>query len=235
MAKNGLAEYKITDLDAADRPRERLEKNGAASISNTELLAILIRVGIRGENAMQVAQRILSNIGGLKGLQSATFHELAMQKGIGKAKAAQIKAAIELGRRLSTEKPMDKTVINSPEDAAKLVQFEMSGLTREEIWVVLLDTRNRVIDIEKVYVGSLNSAFARTAELFKSAIQRNAASIIAIHNHPSGDPEPSPDDIAMTRNITQAGKLLDIALLDHLIIGGDRYISLKEKRLGFDA
>ncbi len=234
MAKEGLAVYKITDLDAADRPRERLEKNGPTALSNVELLAILIRIGVKGENAMEVAQRILNDTDGLKGLQTASFHELAAIKGIGPAKAAQIKAAIELGRRLSIEKPQEKTIINSPDDAANLVKFEMSGLVREEIWVVLLDTRNRVIDIEKVYVGSLNSAFARTAELFKAAIQRNAASVIAIHNHPSGDPEPSPEDIAMTRNLVQSGKLLDIPLLDHLVIAGDRYVSLKEKRLGFD-
>jgi DNA repair protein RadC len=234
MAKEGLAVYKITDLAAEDRPRERLEKNGPTALSNVELLAILIRIGVKGENAMEVAQRILNDNDGLKGLQTASFHELASIKGIGTAKAAQIKAAIELGRRLSIEKPQEKTIINSPEDAANLVKFEMSGLIREEIWVVLLDTRNRVIDIEKVYVGSLNSAFARTAELFKAAIQRNAASVIAIHNHPSGDPEPSPEDIAMTRNLVQSGKLLDIPLLDHLVIAGDRYVSLKEKRLGFD-
>jgi len=234
MAKEGLATYKITDLNVEDRPRERLEKNGPTSLNHAELLAILIRVGIRGENAMEVSQRILTELGGIKGLQTATFHELAKLKGIGAAKAAQIKAAIELGRRLSLEKTQEKTTINSPQDAANLVRFEMSGLTREEIWVLLLDTRNRVIDIEKVYAGSLNSAFARIAELFKSAILRNAASIIAVHNHPSGDPTPSPEDIAMTRNMIQAGKLLDIPLLDHLIIGVDSYLSLKEKRLGFE-
>jgi DNA repair protein RadC len=234
MAKEGVTEYRITDLQASERPRERLEKQGAQALSQAELLAILLRVGVKGENALEVAQRILDRFKGLRGLQSASFVELSQERGIGRAKAAQIQAAIELGNRLSRERPQERVTINSPEDAANLIRYEMGGLDHEEIWVFLLDTRNKLIEIRHVYVGSLNSAFARSGELFKPAILNNAAALILAHNHPSGDPNPSPDDIAMTRNLLQAGKLLDIELLDHLILTADSFISLKERHLGFE-
>lgn len=232
--KEGLTEYRITDLQASERPRERLEKHGAGALSQAELLAILLRVGVKGENALEVAQRMLERFKGLRGLQSASFLELSGERGIGRAKAAQIQAAIELGNRLSREKWGEKVIVSSPEDAANLILYEMGGLDHEEIWTLLLDTRNKLIEIKHVYVGSLNSAFARSAELFKPAILGNAAGMIMAHNHPSGDASPSPEDIAMTRNLAQAGKLLDIDLIDHLIIAADQFTSLKERRLGFE-
>ncbi len=234
MVREGTAAYRITDLDEAERPRERLAKLGPQALSKPELLAILLRVGVQGENAVQVGQRLLQTFGGLAGLQRASFDEVCHQRGLGSAKAAQIKAAIELGNRLRLETPDEKPAIHSPADAAALVQYEMAGLAQEHLWVINLDTRNRVVNIEKVYIGSLNSSMVRVGELFRAAIQRNAAAIIVIHNHPSGDPTPSPEDIALTRSIVQAGKLLDIELLDHLVIGQARYVSMKERGLGFN-
>ena len=225
--------YRITDLAADERPRERLAKLGPQALSSAELLAILLRVGVPGENAVQVGQRLLQTFGGLTGLHRATFDEVRAQHGIGEAKAAQIKAAIELGRRLMVESPEERPAINSPAEAAALVQYEMSGLEQEHLRVILLDTRNHVLGIEEVYKGSVNSSQVHIGEVFKPAIRRNAPAIIVIHNHPSGDPTPSPDDVAVTRAILQAGKLLDIDVLDHMIIGQGRWVSLKERGLGF--
>lgn len=225
--------YRITDLEESERPRERLARLGPQVLSNAELLAILLRVGVKGENAVQVGQRLLQEFGGLTGLHRSDYEDVCHSYGIGPAKAAQIKAAIELGRRLTVEAPEERPSISSPADAAALVQYEMSALEQEELRVILLDTRNHVIDIEKIYRGSLNSSQVRIGELFKHAIRRNAAAVIIIHNHPSGDPSPSPDDVALTRGIVQAGRLLDIEVLDHLVIGRGRYVSLKERGLGF--
>lgn len=226
--------YRITDLASSERPRERLAKYGANVLTNAELLAILLRSGLPGENAVQVGQRLLQTFGGkIAGIHRAPYDEVCNQRGIGPAKAAQIKAALELGNRLAKETQGERPTIHSPNDAAKLVQFEMSALEQEELWVLLLDTRNTVLETAPVYKGSLNSSQIRVGELFKKAIRRDAAAIVVIHNHPSGDPTPSPDDVAVTRAIAQAGKLLDIEVLDHLVIGGERFVSLKERGLGF--
>ena len=225
--------YRIADLAKEERPRERLAKLGPQSLTTAELLAILLRVGVSGESAVQVGQRLLQTFGGISGIHRASFDELRSQHGIKLAKAAQIKAAIELGRRLAVEEPEERPSIHSPGDAAALVQYEMSALEQEELRIILLDIRNHVEHISTVYRGSLNSSQVRIGELFKTAIRRNAAALIVVHNHPSGDPTPSPDDIALTRAIVQAGKLLDIDVLDHLIIGGGRFVSLKERGGGF--
>jgi DNA repair protein RadC len=225
--------YRIMDLDKSERPRERLARLGPQVLSKAELLAILLRTGVPGENAVQVGQRLLNEFGGLAGLHRAPFEEVCAQHGIGEAKACQIKAAIELGHRLRLEAPEERHAVHSPEDAAILVQYEMGALEQEELWVILLDIRNRLLDIDKIYRGSLTHSQVRVGELFKSAIRRNAAAIIVVHNHPSGDPSPSPDDIALTRAIIQAGQLIDIQVLDHLVIGQGRFVSLKERGLGF--
>jgi DNA repair protein RadC len=225
--------YRITDLHETERPRERLEQLGPQVLTNAELIAILLRVGVPGENAVQVAQRLLQKFGGLSGLHRAPFEELVAQHGIGEAKAAQIKAAIELGRRLTLEAPEERPTINSPADAAALVQYEMSALEQEHLRVFLMDTKNHVLDIVEVYRGSVNMSQVRVGEMFKTAIRRNATAVIVVHNHPSGDPTPSPDDVAVTRALVQAGKLLDVDVLDHLIIGQGKYVSLKERGLGF--
>jgi len=218
----------------SERPRERLAKHGPSTLSTAELLAILLRVGVPGENAVQVAARLLQTFGGISGLHRAPFDEVCAQHGIGQAKAAQIKAALELGNRLRLASPEENPAIHSPADAAALVQFEMSALEQEELRVILLDTRNHILDTVSVYRGSLNTSQVRVGELFKAAIRRNAAAIIVVHNHPSGDPTPSPDDIAVTRAIVSAGKLLDVSVLDHLIIGANRFVSLKERGVDFN-
>lgn len=231
--KERPASYRITDLSSAERPRERLAELGAHALSTAELLAILLRTGVEGENAVEIGQALLLEFGGLHGLHSASMVEICARRGVGPAKAAQIKAAIELGHRLRFEAPEERPSIHSPADAAALVQYEMSALPQEHLRVITLDTRNRVLSIERLYVGSLNASTVRVGELFKAAIQRNAASIILVHNHPSGDPTPSPEDVNLTRAAVQAGKLLDIEVLDHVVIGRNRHVSLKEKGLGF--
>jgi DNA repair protein RadC len=227
--------YRIADIQKSERPRERLARLGPQVLSNAELLAILLRTGVVGENAVQVGQRLLKEFKGLAGLHRASYEDVCNSHGIGTAKAAQIKAAIELGRRLAVEAPEERPAITNPSDAAALIQYDMSALEQEELRVLLLDTRNKVINIVTVYRGSLNSSQVRIGELFKRAISHNAAAIIVAHNHPSGDPSPSSDDIALTRGIVQAGHLLDIDVLDHLIIGLGCFVSLKERGLGFNS
>ncbi len=231
--KESATPYRITDMDETERPRERLARLGAQSLSNAELIAILLRTGVQGENVIEIGQRLLAEFGGLAGLHRASFEELCSQHGLGAAKVAQLKAAMELGKRLRLESPEERPAVHSPADAAALVQFDMSALEQEELWVIALDTRNRVLKIEKLYKGSLNQSQVRVGELFKSAIRLNAANVIVVHNHPSGDPTPSPDDVTVTRQIIQAGKLLDVEVLDHIVIGRERFVSLKDRGLGF--
>ena len=188
MSRSDANIYTIKDLQENERPRERLAKLGPQSLTNAELLAILLRVGVVGESAVQVGQRLLQSFGGISGIHRASMDELSSQKGIKLAKAAQIKAAIELGRRLVLESPEERPAIHTPAEAAELVQFEMRALEQEELRVLLLDTRNRVQHIETVYRGSINSSQVRVAEIFKTAIRRNATNLIIIHNHPSGVP-----------------------------------------------
>jgi DNA repair protein RadC len=233
MNRPSTTSYRIADFELNDRPRERLAEIGAGNLNNAELLAILLRTGLPGENAVQMGQRLLNHFGGLLGLHRATLEEMCKQKGINLAKASQIKAAIELGNRLPRAEAEVKPVINNPGDAAGLIQYEMSGLLQENLWVLLLDTRNRVLKIEKLYQGSLNASSVRIGELFKAALTNNAASIILAHNHPSGDPSPSPEDVAMTRAAREAGRLLDVEVLDHIVIGHNKYVSMKDRGLGF--
>ncbi len=231
MADSSLS-YRIMDIPESDRPRERLAKYGAAALSSAELLAILLRIGVKGESALQVGQRLLREYHGIGGLHKASVADLSCQRGVGPAKAAQIKAALELGNRMKLEND-ERTVIHSPEDVYTLVEYEMSGLEQEELKVLLLDTRNRVLEIRSIVRGSLNSAQVRIGELFREAVRLNAAAIIVVHNHPSGDPTPSGEDVTLTRGIIQAGQLLDITVLDHIIVGKNRYVSLKERGLAF--
>ena len=225
--------YRIKDLEQGERPRERLAMLGPEALSDSELLAILLRTGLRGMNAVQLARNLLLDSGGLTGLHSKSFGELCQMRGIGAAKAAQLKAAIELGRRLATVRPEERPKIQSPEDAAAQVLYEMGALEEERLRVLLLNTRNELMRIAEVYRGSLNSSLIRVGELFREAIRENAAAIIVVHNHPSGDPTPSPEDVAVTRAIVEAGKTMDIEVIDHLVIGKNRFVSLKARGLGF--
>lgn len=225
---------RIRDLPDDDRPRERLAAAGAAALNTAELLAILLRVGVAGENAVRLAERLLRELGGLSGLHRASLADLCRVRGIGAAKAAQLAAAIELGRRIAVSGPEERPVIKSPADAANLLMYQLAAKEQEYLFILLLDTRNRVIGQPvEVYHGSLNTSLVRVGEIFRHAIKANAAALIVAHNHPSGDPAPSPEDVAVTRAIVAAGKLLDIDVLDHLVIGQHRFVSLKERGLGF--
>jgi DNA repair protein RadC len=227
--------YRLTikELPSSERPRERLLNYGSSALSSAELLAIILRTGTPDENVIQLALRLLKEFGGLAGLARANTTELAKTKGLGPAKVTQLKAALELGRRLLVESPEELPQIRSPADAANLVMGEMSLLEQEELRVMLLDTKNRVLGTEEVYKGSLNTSLIRVGELFREAIRANCAGLIVLHNHPSGDPTPSPEDVAVTKQIVEAGNLLDVEVLDHLIIGWQRFVSLKERGLGF--
>jgi DNA repair protein RadC len=236
MKDDGTPQYTplIRDMAATDRPRERLVQVGERSLSVSELLAIVIRTGVGGENVIRLAERTLADFGGLPGLARASINELTQVKGIGTAKAAEIKASLELGRRLIASTPQERPTVSSPADAANLLMSEMSLLEQEHLRLVLLDTRNHVLSTPTIYVGSLNASVLRVGELFRAAIKENAAALIVAHNHPSGDPAPSPEDVRVTGQIVQAGQLLDIDVLDHIIIGRQRFVSLKERGLGFD-
>jgi DNA repair protein RadC len=224
----------IQDLPANERPRERLQNYGAKALSNAELLAIILRAGVEGRSAVALGQHLLARFNGLRGIAQATIGDICHLKGVGPAKAVQIKAALELGRRLVIEAPEERPQITSPADAANLIMLDMSLLQQEEMRVLLLDTKNHVLDAVRLYRGSVNTSLVRVAEVFREAVKRNCAAIIVAHNHPSGDPTPSPEDVRITRQINDAGKLLDIEVLDHLIIGHQRFVSLKERGLGFD-
>ena len=223
----------IKDMPVGERPRERLQHYGAGALSTAELIAILLRSGVAGESVLHLAERLLARYGGITGLAQASFAELCQEKGIGPAKVTQIKAALELGRRLLVASPQERPQVRSPADAANLLMLEMSLLAQEQMRVILLDSKNRVLAIPTIYQGSLNTSLIRVGELFREAIRQNCAAIIVVHNHPSGDPTPSPEDVLVTKQIVEAGKLLDIEVLDHLVIGRQRYVSLKERGLGF--
>ncbi len=230
-----IPHLRIRELPPRQQPRERLRDAGPAALSDAELLAILLRVGVSGTNVVQLAQQLLSEHKGWSGLLRADYHELCRRRGVGEAKAATLKAALEIGRRLLLAGLDERPQIRSPGDVANLLLLEMSHLEQEQLRAVLLDTKNRVQEIATIYVGSVNSAQVRVGEVFRDAIRRNSAAIIVAHNHPSGDPTPSPEDILVTRQIVEAGKLLDIDVLDHLVIGRGRYVSMRERGLGFPA
>lgn len=223
----------IKELPLPERPRERLARLGPAALSTAELLAIILRTGIGGENALLLAGRLLARYNGLAGLARASLSELVAERGLGLAKASQLQAALELGRRLTVALPEERLQIRTPADVAAMLLAEMSHLEQEHFWVLFLDTRNRVLGSEPIYKGSLNQSQVRIGEVFREAVRRNCAGVIVAHNHPSGDPAPSPEDVAVTRELVAAGKLLGIELIDHLIIGHGRWVSLRERGLGF--
>ncbi|MBZ0307810.1 MAG: DNA repair protein RadC [Anaerolineae bacterium] len=222
----------INSLPTSERPRERLLAHGTRTLSNAELLAIILRTGTVGENALRLAERILVHYGGLQGLAGASPAEMEQLHGLGTAKAAQIIAALELGRRATNPVTDERPTIQSAADAAVLMN-DMVNLKQEHIRVILLDSQRRVQTISTIYIGTLNASILRTAEIFREAITRNCPALILVHNHPSGDPTPSPEDIQITRSLLAAANLLDIQLLDHLIIGQSQWVSLKSLGLAF--
>lgn len=221
--------FKIMDLPQNERPRERLLKYGAEILSNSELLAIILRTGTTNENVMSLSSRVLKESGGLNGLLRLLPEEIMTLKGIGVAKASQIIAMAELSKRFKSYKSGEQYKITQPKDVAELVMEEMRYLKEEHLRVVMLNTKNIVISVKDVSIGSLNSSIVHPREIFIEAIKKSSASIVICHNHPSGDPTPSAEDISVTKRIKECGKLLGIDLIDHIIIGNGNYISLKEK------
>lgn len=219
----------IRDYPADERPRERLVKNGAKSLSNQELLAILLRTGTREESVIQMANKLLKNFEGLRLLKDASLEEIMAVKGIGYAKAVQILAAVEIGRRIGNLTYQDRYVIRSPEDGANYVMNDMRFLSQEHFVCLYLNTKNQVLHQQTIFIGSLNALIVHPREVFKEAFRRSAASIICLHNHPSGDPAPSREDIEVTKRLVECGKLMGIDILDHIIIGDKKFVSLKEK------
>ena len=224
---------RMRELPLGEQPRERLHDVGSAALSDAELVAILLRAGLPGTNVVELAQGLLVKHKGLLGILHADNRELCSHRGVGEAKAATLKAAMEIGRRLLIAGLDERPQIKSPADVASLLMVEMGHLDQEHLRTVLLDTKNRVQEITTIYMGSVNSAQIRVGEVFRDAVRRNSTAMIVAHNHPSGDPTPSPEDILVTRQIVEAGKLLDVDVLDHLIIGRGRYVSMRERGLGF--
>ena len=219
----------IKELPSDERPREKLLDNGAQVMSNSELLAILLRSGNQDESALRLAEHLLERQGGLAGLGGATAEALEQVKGIGEAKASTVLAAIELGRRVALLEPAQRLTIKTPDDVAALLLPRFRYESREHFLAVLLSTKNHVLKTAVISIGSLNASIVHPRELFREAINCRAAAVILAHNHPSGDPTPSPEDVALTRKLVEAGSLLDIPVLDHLILGDGKFISLKEK------
>ncbi|MDD4859190.1 MAG: DNA repair protein RadC [Dehalococcoidales bacterium] len=222
----------IHDLPMAERPRERLQRLGVEALSAQEILALIMGRGISGESVMVTAQRLLSQFGNLKGIAGASLEELAQVRGIGNAKACQLKASCELANRLDNRaESMNKMVVKTPEDVAGVVQGKLKGKQKEYFLTLLLDTRSQLIRIAEISVGSLDSSIVHPREVFKEALAASAASVIFVHNHPSGDPQASADDIKLTKALVEAGRIMGIEVLDHVIIGDHKFMSLKRDGL----
>jgi DNA repair protein RadC len=218
----------IRDLPENERPRERLAQRGENALNKSELLAILLRVGIEGMSAVDLGKELLVRFEGLRGLHTASFEELCEVKGMGPAKAAQIKAAIELGYRMQQESEETKPRFSKPEDVDRYMHHLLGEKRREELWVLALNTRNQLIRKQQLYKGTINHSSARMAEIMEIPIRARAAVIILVHNHPSGDPKPSAEDIRFTEELVRAGQLMDIGVLDHIIIGKDSFSSIRQ-------
>ena len=217
----------IREMAREDRPQERLYTYGVTQLSNAELLALLLR----GDHQVEDATRLLGRFDGLAGVSKATINDLARE--LPHSQAVKLTAMFELGRRAAALRSDDKQAISSPADIAMMLMPLMSGLDREHLKVVLLNTKNQIVTIQTLYVGSVNAAIVRPAEVFAEAVRRTVPAIVVVHNHPSGDPTPSPEDVDTTSRLVEAGKLLDIDVLDHVVIGQGRFVSMRERRLGF--
>jgi DNA repair protein RadC len=224
--------FTIHDLPVPERPRERLQKFGAESLSAQEILALILGRGIAGESVMVTAQRLLSRFSNLGGIAGASVEELSQVKGIGLAKASQIKASFELANRLeSSSEALEKPLVKTPEDVANLVKGRLKGKKKEHFLAILLDTRSHLIRVSEISVGSLDASIVHPREAFKEVISASAASVIFVHNHPSGDTAASEDDIKLTKRLAEVGEVMGIDVLDHVIIGDNKYLSLKREGL----
>lgn len=221
---------RILDIPKNERPKEKLLRYGAESLSNPELLAIVLRTGTKGENVLNLSQRIITELNGLNGILNASMKEMTKIKGVKETKASQILAIAELFRRFNSYKSCNEFKrISSPKDVANMLYGEMGTINQEVLKLIILNTKNEVVKIKDVFKGSLNSSLVHPREIFNEAISSSAASIIICHNHPSGDPTPSSEDIKVTTRINQSGDIIGIKLIDHIIIGRNNYVSLKEK------
>ncbi|NLM98193.1 MAG: DNA repair protein RadC [Halanaerobiaceae bacterium] len=229
----GALEYRFTikEMPADERPREKLIKFGAESLTDAELLAIIIRAGNKKRTAVELSQDIINHYGGIKALNYLDVEEMKKVKGIGDAKAVQVKAAVELGRRLASLNHEKKNIVKSPGDVAQLLMPGFRYLTQEVFKIILLDIKNQLIAMPVISKGGLSSSIVHPREVFKEAIKHSSAAIILAHNHPSGIPEPSRDDLKITKKLVDAGEIIGIEVLDHIIIGDGIYVSLKEKGL----
>jgi DNA repair protein RadC len=221
--------FTVHDLPLSERPRERLLKLGSEALSAQEILALILGRGIKGESVIGISQKLLSRFGNLKGVANASVEELTQTRGIGPAKAAQIKAALELSKRLEADAgESPKPILKSPEDVAAVVRSQLKGKKKEHFLVLCLDTRNRLINCKPVSIGSLDTSIVHPR---KEAVSSSAASVIFVHNHPSGDPEPSKEDVELTKRLAKAGEIIGIDVLDHIIVCDKSYLSLKAKNL----
>ena len=233
MATDARHVATIGDMPEFERPRERLREVGPHALSNSELIAILLRTGSIGENVLDLSGRVLREVDGLRGVGRVTYDELCEIHGISDAKACQVLAALELGKRLVSLSPEDRPRINEPRDVANLLSAEMSLLDQEQLRVLMVSTKNEILGAHQVYQGNVNSSIVRVAEVLKPAVRANCPSIIVVHNHPSGDPTPSPEDVLITNKIRAGAEMMDIELLDHVVIGSRGHVSMKDRGLGF--
>jgi DNA repair protein RadC len=225
--------FTVHDLPRQERPRERLQKLGPGALSAQELLALVLGRGVSGKSVMSIAQELISTFGSVKGISEATIEELAAIKGIGTAKAAQLKASFELGKRqeLEKESPYEAYDITDPQTVVRAIRSSIKDKVKEHFKLIILNTRNKIITIINVSTGTLSASLVHPREVFRDAIRYSASSVVLVHNHPSGDPEPSEEDLRITRRLIDAGKIIGIDVLDHIIIGKDRFTSFKEKGL----
>lgn len=224
--------YTIKDMPLNERPTEKLLAMGPGALSNSELIAVIIRTGTGNETAIEVSRRMLSlDKRGISFLGDASVSDLTEIKGIGQCKAAQVLAAIELGKRIKRVSPYDNVRVTSPDIVANIVIEDMRHLSKEHFDIAILDTKNQIISIENISIGTLNASIVHPRDVFKAAIKKNANSVILIHNHPSGDVCPSSEDLSITKRLVDAGNIIGIKVLDHIIIGNDEFLSMKEKNL----
>jgi len=223
--------FTVHDLPMSERPRERLKRFGPEALSAQELLALIIGRGVSKKSVMTIAQELLSRFGNIKAISEATLEDLSQIKGIGLAKAAQIKACFELGKRQDLEPEIKDFDIKDPQSVVKAIRASIKDKAKEHFKLILLNARNKIIGISTISIGTLNASLVHPREVFKDAISHNAYSVVLAHNHPSGDPEPSEDDLTITKRFVEAGKILGIEVIDHIIITKNGFISFKEKNL----
>jgi len=226
-----MKNFTLHDLPREERPRERLKKIGVDNLSLVELLSLVIERGKRGENVLTIAQNLISHFGNLESIKKASIEELCQVKGIGFATACKLKASFKLGEKAQSTPTKYGQKIESPKDVFKLLKNDLGDKKKEHFKVLSLDSRNKLISIDNVSIGTINANLVHPREVFKTAIQHLAVSIIIVHNHPSDDPEPSEDDLEITKRIVEVGKLIGINVLDHIIITKTKFFSFKDKKL----